>query len=183
MEAWQVDYIAAYLNPKPQATIFIELPDREKQEGKVRCLDKTIYGMMDGANNWWGTLDEEMGELGYYWSKADPSICSCHANGNVTITSTYTNDTTGISLSKEEANRAKEELGWKYETKDLGDANLVLGICIDRNRDAGTISISQRAYLKRVLEHFSMIDCNPHTTPLPPGTTLTKEQAPQTPEQ
>ena len=86
-------------------------------------------------------------------------------------------------MSKEEVNRAKEELGWKYKTKDLGDANLVLGIHIDRNRDTGTISISQHAYLKQVLEHFSKIDCNPRMTPLPPSTTLTKEQVPQTTEQ
>ena len=124
-----------------------------------------------------------MSELEYYRSKADPSVCSRHANGNITITSTYTDDTMGISSLKEEAKRAKEELGWQYETKDLGDANLVLGICIDRNRDAGTISISQRAYLERVLEHFNMMDCNPCTMPLPPSTTLTKEKAPQTAEE
>jgi hypothetical protein len=127
-------------------------------------------------------LDKEMGELGYYCSKADPSVRSRHANGNITITSTYTDDTTGISSSREEAKRAKEELGWTYETKDLGDANLVLGIRIDRDRDIGTISISQRAYLERVLEHFGMTDCNPCTTPLPPGAILTKDQAPQTAE-
>ena len=34
MEAWQVDYVAAYLNSKPQATVFIELPDGAKQEGR-----------------------------------------------------------------------------------------------------------------------------------------------------
>ena len=76
MEAWQVDYIMAYLNSKPQATVFIELPDGAKQEGKVRRLDRTLYGMMDGANNWWGTLDKEMSKLGYYCLKADPSVCS-----------------------------------------------------------------------------------------------------------
>ena len=130
------------MNSKSQATVFIELPDGAKQEGKVGHLDRTLYGTMDRANNWWGTLDKEMSELGYYHSKADPSVRSQHANGNITITSTYTDDTTGISSSKEEAKRAKEELGWQYETKDLGDANLVLGIHINRNRDAGTISIS-----------------------------------------
>ena len=138
---------------------------------------------MDGTNNWWGMLDNEMGELGYYHSKADPSVRSRHADRNITITSTYTNDMTGISSSKQEAERAKEELGWMYETKDLGDANLVLGIRIDRDRDAGMISISQRAYLEWVLERFSMTDCNPRTTPLPPGIVLTKEQTPQTTEQ
>ena len=65
---WQVDYITAYLNSKPQATIFIELPDGAKQEGKD--------GTMDGTNNWWGTLDKEMSELGYYHLKANPLVCS-----------------------------------------------------------------------------------------------------------
>ena len=89
--------------------------------------------MMDGAYNWAETLNKEMRELGYYRSKADPAVQSRHANGNITITSTYTDDTMGISSSKEEAKRAKDKLGWTYETKDLGDANLVLGIRIDRD--------------------------------------------------
>ena len=96
-------------------------------------------------------MDNEMGELGYYRSKADPLVHSCHADDNITITSTYTDDMTGISSSKQEAERAKEELGWTYETKGLGDANLVLGIQIDRDRDAGMISISQHVYLEQVL--------------------------------
>ena len=98
--------------------------------------------MMDRAYNWAETLNKEMGELQYYRSKADPAVRSRHAKGNITITSTYTDDTTGISSSKEEAKRVKDELGWTYETKDLGDANLVLGIRIDRDRQVGTISIS-----------------------------------------
>ena len=93
--------------------------------------------MMDGAYNWAETLNKEMGELGYYRSKADPAVRSRHVNGNITITSTYTDDTMGISSSKEEAEHAKDELGWTYETKDLGDANLVLGIRIDRDRQVG----------------------------------------------
>ena len=36
METWQVDYIAAYLNSKPQADIYIELPDRAKAQGKIK---------------------------------------------------------------------------------------------------------------------------------------------------
>ena len=95
----------------------------------------------------------------------------------------YTDGTMRISSSREEAKRAKEELGRTYETKDLGDTNLIFGICIDRDRNAGTISISQCVYLEQVLDCFGMMDCNLHTTPLPPGTVLTKEQAPQTTKQ
>jgi Reverse transcriptase (RNA-dependent DNA polymerase) len=100
METWQVDYVAAYLNSKPQADIYIELLDGAKVQGKIGKLNRTLYGTMDGAYNWWETLDAEMSELGYYCSKADPSVRSRHANGNTTITSTYTDDTTGISSSR-----------------------------------------------------------------------------------
>jgi hypothetical protein len=182
METWQVDYVAAYLNSKPQAEIYIELPEGAKVQGKIGKLNRTLYGTMDGAHNWWETLDVEMSELGYYCSKADPSVRSRHANGNITITSTYTDDTTGISSSPEEAKRAKEELGWRYEVKDLGEANMILGIHVERNRMAGTISISQRAYLERILKRFGMTDCNSKPTPLPPGITLSKDQGPKTQE-
>lgn len=74
----------------------------------------------------------------------------------------------------------RRSLGWKFEVKDLGDANLVLGIRIDRDREAGTISISQRAYLERVLTRYGMTDCNPRPTPHPLVIELTKEQAPST---
>jgi hypothetical protein len=85
-----------------------------------------LYGTMDGAYNWWETLDAEMSELEYYCSKADLSVCSQHTNGNVTITSTYMDNTIGISLSQDEAERAKDKLGWHYEVKNLGKANMIL---------------------------------------------------------
>jgi hypothetical protein len=64
--------------------------------------------------------------------------------------------------------------------KDLGDASLVLGIRIERDREAGTITISQRAYLERVLARYGMLNCASRPTPLPLGIELTKAQAPST---
>ena len=42
------------------------------------------------------------------------------------------------------------------------------------------ISLSQSAYLQRVLEHFGMADCNPKSTPLPPGIALSESDSPRT---
>jgi hypothetical protein len=83
----------------------------------------------------------------------------------------------------EGAIQAKGELGWKYETKDLGEANLVLGIRIDHDRSVGTISLSQEAYLKRVLARYGMTECASCSTPLPLGIELTKTQAPSMDEE
>ena len=81
MEAWQIDYVAAYLNAKPQATIHIELPEEAKVEGKVGLLQKSLYGMMDGAANWWKTLDEDMKNLGYCRLRANTVVRSRHEDG------------------------------------------------------------------------------------------------------
>ena len=35
MEAWKVDYVAAYLNSHLQALTYIELPDGAKVKGKI----------------------------------------------------------------------------------------------------------------------------------------------------
>jgi hypothetical protein len=77
MEAWQVDYVGAYLNADNQVPTYMEQPEGYKEDpGKVCLVTKNLYGTMDGATNWFEALDEEMGELGYYQSKADPSVRS-----------------------------------------------------------------------------------------------------------
>ena len=68
------------------------------------------------------------------------------------------------------------------KVKDLGEANIILGIHVKHDRMAGTISISQCAYLKQVLKCFGMTDCNSKATPSPLGITLSKDQGPKTPE-
>ena len=48
---------------------------------------------------------------------------------------------------------------------DIGEASLVLVMEIKRDREAGTLTISQQAYCKSILERFGMSDCKPTSTP------------------
>jgi len=74
---------------------------------------------------------------------------------------------------------AKKELRSSYEIKDLGEAKYILGMKIERTDD-GSIKLSQRAYSERVLERFGMAEAKPHSTPLPPGITLSIKDSPET---
>ena len=47
----------------------------------------------------------------------------------------------------------------------MGEASLVLGIEIKRDRQLGTPTISQEAYRKSILGRFGMSDCKPTSTP------------------
>lgn len=208
-EIWQIDYTSAYLNAPTQVPILMEQPEgyevrpsevyrvdvvtgervrgsmhgeADDEKSLVSLLDKAIYGTMDGANNWWHALDEDMKRLGYKRSDADQSVRSRHRNGETTITSTYTDDTSGMSTSKTEAKAARKELGEKYDIKDLGEIKFVLGIRVTRDREKKLTTLDQEEYLKRTLEKFGMAECTPKYTPLPPGLVLSRTQAPATEE-
>ena len=55
-------------------------------------------------------------------------------------------------------------LGFKFEMKDMGPANYVLGIRISRDRDSKLIYLDQENYLEKVLKRFKMKDCRPVST-------------------
>jgi hypothetical protein len=74
-------------------------------------------------------------------------------------TSTYMDDVTEISASDGEAKAAKQELGERYDMKDLGSVTHVIGIKVEHGSASGSISISQPAYCERLLKRYGMENC------------------------
>lgn len=180
-KTWAIDFVSAYLNSRMKEDVYMDQPEGMVVEGSedlVAQLDFSLYGTMQGASNWWDELDGTYGDLGYRRSHADQSVRVRETDNGTTITSTYTDDVTGVSSSTEEADRAKMELGAKYDMKDLGDLDFVLGIKIFHNPVDKSISLSQRAYSERVLKRFGMDTCNAKRTPLPPGLSLSASTLP-----
>ena len=66
--------------------------------------------------------------------------------------------------------------------KDLGPAKKILGMQITRDKQSGTLQLSQSEYIKRVLQRFNMGDAKPVSTPLASHFRLSKDQSPQTDE-
>ena len=60
----------------------------------------------------------------------------------------------------------KKQLSDEFEMKDLGAAKKILGMEIRRDRKAGTLYLSQKSYIEKVLERFGMKKAKPVTTPL-----------------
>jgi len=64
--------------------------------------------------------------------------------------------------------------------KDIGEARYVLGVEIVRNRSKKILGMCQEAYIKRVLERFSMHHSKPVDTPVEKSLTLSLDQCPKT---
>jgi hypothetical protein len=187
---WGKDIVAAYLYALTRFTTYVKPPQGaikpaglDPTKTWVWVLDKSLYGTMDAGHNFQHEVVGAFESLGYYRSLADPCIHSRVSEDGVhTITSTYTDDIFGISSTPAGGRIASEELDLCFETKDLGEPTYILGIEITRDKDAGTISLSQRTFFERMLEEFGMADCNPKSTPLPVGIVLSAKDCPTTDE-
>ena len=59
----------------------------------------------------------------------------------------------------------KEQLSGEFEMKDMGKASRILGMDIARDRKKGTLILSQRKYIEKVLRTFGIQDAKAVVTP------------------
>uniref|UniRef100_A0A1J3I7B7 Retrovirus-related Pol polyprotein from transposon TNT 1-94 n=2 Tax=Noccaea caerulescens TaxID=107243 RepID=A0A1J3I7B7_NOCCA len=78
----------------------------------------------------------------------------------------YVDDMLIASGSMAEIRLVKESLSKKFEMKDLGKASRILGMDIIRDREKGTLKLSQENYIEKVLKAFGMTEAKPTITPL-----------------
>lgn len=182
LKLWLIDFVGAYLNAEPQGDNYLKIPEGFESHYTIPGVDTvllmnlTIYGTMDGANNWFRKLNGTFNQLGHRQSRADPCVRTQHTEEGTSITSTYTDDVLGGSTTDEAMNRTKRELAEKYEITDLGRPNKILGMSIIYNEITGDISIHQKPLIMKALAVFGMENANPKYTPLPPNLNLTDSQ-------
>ncbi|CAL2263223.1 unnamed protein product [Prunus armeniaca] len=68
-------------------------------------------------------------------------------------------------------------LGKKFDIKDLGPTQKLLGMEIRRDRDVGKLWLSQGKYIFMVLEIFNMLDCKPMSTHLAKHARLSAQES------
>ncbi|KAL7280494.1 hypothetical protein ACG7TL_005426 [Trametes sanguinea] len=178
MEMRQDDIEKAYLNATPQKTVYMDQPpgfvDPERPDYVCEVL-RSLYGLMHAGNDWWQHLDNTYEQLGFSRSRADECVRARFDNGSLAITATYTDDITSAADDAEALSNVQRDMSARYRLSSGGELKFMLGVSIVRDREKGTMRLSQRAYAERVLERFGMADCNPVTTPLEPGSKLAAE--------
>uniref|UniRef100_A0A2N9F1D9 Reverse transcriptase Ty1/copia-type domain-containing protein n=1 Tax=Fagus sylvatica TaxID=28930 RepID=A0A2N9F1D9_FAGSY len=152
LELHQLDVKTAFLNGDLKEEIYMDQPNGfqiKGQEGKVCRLKKSLYGLKQSSRQW----DKE----------------------KLAFLSLYVDDIYLASNSPDMMKETKFCLGSKFEMKDMGPANYVLGIRISRDRDSKLIYLDQENYLEKVLKRFKIEDCRPMSTHVSKGTILNKK--------
>jgi Reverse transcriptase (RNA-dependent DNA polymerase)/gag-polypeptide of LTR copia-type/Integrase core domain/GAG-pre-integrase domain len=186
LEIHQMDVKTAFLNGDLDVDIYMRQPEGFVIKGKeslVCKLNKSLYGLKQASRAWYQKIDTVLHSLGFIPSQADHCIYHLYEKGLIMYIALYVDDLLLLSNSLKRLMNLKQELSRLFQMKDLGEAQFVLGIQIQRNRAAHTLSISQHAYVKSVVERFNMMESHAVSTPMDHTVKLSKADCPSTLDQ
>jgi hypothetical protein len=144
-------------------------------------LIKALYGLKQAGRQWKLKLDEAMRSLGFEKSQADDCLYILRENGVVVLlVLVYIDDMAAASKGIAKIAKFKVDIGKIFKITDLGELRHILGIQVERDRGARTITINQTAYIQDLLARHGMQDCAPVSTPLTVKDRLSNTQSPTT---
>ncbi|KAH0609220.1 uncharacterized protein H6S33_001448 [Morchella sextelata] len=166
----QMDVKSAFLYGVLKEEIYMELPEGYRQDNKVCKLRKCIYGLKQSPREWYACLADSLQRKGFVPAKFDPCVF-IHKNHHLYI-SVYVDDIMIFGPDSPFRKEIRQLLKADFECTDLGNSKFILGIEITVTNNG--ITLSQRAYINKILDKFGMSNCKPVGTPLEPNLNLHK---------
>ena len=106
-------------------------------------LLKSVYGLHQSLTNWRNTIDKHLAEVGFKRLKSDPCVYTYSEGGAIYILPLYVDDVLLLGKDVLALRRMKQKLVSRFSMTDMGDVSLVLGMGVTRDRDEGTVTITQ----------------------------------------
>ena len=180
LEVHQMDVHTAFLNGELEEDIYMEQPEGFIAPGSeaklVYKLHRSLYGLRQADRAWYKKIDSALSELGLKPTMSDNGIFVLREASTIVYILLYEDDLLLISNDVGLLKSIKAELSRRFDMKDLGEAQFILGIQIYRDRAQRCISLSQSEYVKTILSPFNMGESKPASTQLPIGIKLLREE-------
>ena len=146
------------------------------EDDMVLKLNKTINGLKQAAMCFWKELLEAMNDMEHKKSKADPCMYySWNSSENLAIWIIWIDDNLCIG-NRKVVKREVQMLSDRFEVDDVGTLEEYVGCKIDIDQEKQTLKFMQPVLLQSFADEFELPKRKP-TTPLVPGTVLTKADA------
>ena len=169
LELEQLDVKTAFLHGTLDEVIYMSQPEgfiEKGNEDKVCLLKKSLYGLKQSPRQWNKKFDDFMKSQKFRRCRKNPCVYTKGSSIDDRVyLLMYVDDMLIAAKDMEKIKALKASLKEKFEMKDLGPANRILGIDIIRDRKKGILKLSQERYLKQVLRTFNMEDCRAVVTP------------------
>ncbi|MBW0545952.1 hypothetical protein O181_085667, partial [Austropuccinia psidii MF-1] len=161
----QINIRSAFLNAELSETVYLAVPQGMQLDKKKFCLrlNKEIYGLRQAPLAWYERLKNWLILAKFSVCTLDP--CVFYRAGSTPVWLYVHADNIGI-FSKD-VSLFKAEIGKEFNIKNIGEADLMLGIKIQQTENG--ISLDQQHFTEALLEQYGMEACKAMTTPLTPN--------------
>ena len=135
LEIHQMDVKTAFLNGDLDEEIYMEQPERfivSGQERKVCRLIKSFYGLKQAPKQRHEKFDSVMMTNGFKINECDKCVYVKNTEHGFVIICLYVDDMLIVGSNNEVIKTTKKMLNNKFNMKDLGVADLILGIKISK---------------------------------------------------
>lgn len=164
-----MDVVTAFLNPRiDRDNIYMTLPlgmewidPRTTTKMIVRLL-KALYGLKQAPRLWYEEINAFLLSIGFSQSSMDPNLYLMAG----AILLLYVDDILIFYCSPDRSagDHVKDQLRSKYRMTDLGLARRFLGLEIDQNDEA--ITLSQQQYINTILHRFDISTASDALSPM-----------------
>ncbi|CAM9720812.1 unnamed protein product, partial [Heterosigma akashiwo] len=119
-------------------------------------------------HNVWELVDKPSGaNIGYTRNGYDSCVYSkVSSTGEKILISVYVDDIVLASSDKSELSRIMKAISLGYDVSDMGEIESILGIKVQRDRAARTITLSQHNFIEEACEKFQVRSYEPVTNPV-----------------
>lgn len=154
---------------------------KQGEEDLVCLLKKSLYGLKQSPRQWYKRFDLFITGIGFRRSSFDSCIYLKRIyKENCIYLILHVDDMLIARKDAEEIEKVKELLKFEFDMKELGPAKKILGMEISGDKKAGTLLLTQKGYLERILNKFGMRNAKPLSTPLAPHFKLSMSNSPKT---
>ena len=139
----QMDVKNTFLNGDLEEEIYMTQPQGyvvPGQENKVCKILKSLYGLKQAPKQWHEKLDSVLLSDGFLPNDVDKCVYSKFENGECVIICQYVDDMLIFVTCIDIVSITKLFLGSNFEMKDMGEANVILGVRIIRKGDSILLS-------------------------------------------
>ncbi|GJV52486.1 zinc finger, CCHC-type containing protein [Tanacetum coccineum] len=165
-----MDVKTAFLNDDLDEEVYMKqsegfvMPDNEH---KVCKLVKSLYGLKQAPKQWHQKFDEVVLSSGFHLNQSDKCVYSkFDDSGKGVIICLYVDDMLIFVIDQNQVDKTKKFLSSRLSMKDMGEADVILGIKIKRENKR--IVITQAHYIEKILKKFNREDCSSVSTPMAP---------------
>ncbi|KAK9052683.1 hypothetical protein SSX86_029313 [Deinandra increscens subsp. villosa] len=177
LEVHQMDVKTAFLNGELDEEIYMEQPEgfsAPGQEGKVCKLVKSLYGLKQAPKQWHQKFDQVMINNGFKINECDKCVYIKDTSRGYVMLCLYVDDMLIIGSNDHMIRSTKDMLKARFDMKDMGLADVILGVKIIRTQNG--LVLSQSHYVDKILEKFNSNDTSIAQTPIDTSHHLTKNR-------